>query len=494
MVIELVAGRILAPYIGVSLFTWTSIIGVILAGIALGNYLGGKAADRYPSPHMLTAIFFAGSLFTIAVPAVTKLVATAPWFGTLPLMLNFTLRTFCVFFLPAVVLSMVSPYAIKLTLSDLRRTGGVVGSIYAFSTMGSILGTFMTGFYLIPTFGVRSLVWLVGAVLLLTGIASWLAWRVSNRWRPSVANVALWAGGLLTIAAFVGGFQLRERWQEHFIKESNYYSIKVLDSSEDKNVKVLVLDRLVHSYSIPDDPLYLKYDYLKIFTEAIGYISRDNPAPRVVHLGGGGYSLPRYLEAVYPQSTNDVVEIDPAVTLVAQQNLGLSPDSKIRTYNRDARLYLSQRDAKDKYDIAIGDVFNDFSTPYHLTTLEFARLVKANLKEGGIYMVNIIDDSVRGRYMPSLAYTLLQAFDHVFILNASEDWQRGGTSTYVIAATDMKVDALAYREFVTAGGTRSAAAYVQDELNLKQYLQQRNPVLLTDNYAPTDAMVAPLIR
>ena len=170
MVIELIAARILAPYIGVSLYTWTSIIGVTLAGIALGNYLGGKIADRYPSPLLLATIFFAGALLTIGILPSTKMAASADWFGNLPIMWHFILGTSFIFFLPATVLSMVSPMVIKLTLADLGRTGGIVGTIYAFSTAGSILGTFMTGFYFILWFGTRSIIWVVAGTLLLTGI------------------------------------------------------------------------------------------------------------------------------------------------------------------------------------------------------------------------------------------------------------------------------------------------------------------------------------
>jgi len=134
MVIELIAARIMAPHIGVSLYTWTSIIGVILAGIAIGNFVGGKIADKYPHPSVLAIIFLAGSLSTIAVLPFVKIVAAADWFSEMPLMLNYVLKTTCIFFLPAVILSMVSPLVIKLTLPDVKKTGGVVGTIYAFST------------------------------------------------------------------------------------------------------------------------------------------------------------------------------------------------------------------------------------------------------------------------------------------------------------------------------------------------------------------------
>jgi MFS family permease len=175
MVIELVAARILAPYIGVSLYTWTSIIGVILAGIALGNFLGGKIADKYVSPSLLATILFAGTLATLAILPISRSVTAPQWFSSLHLMLHPTLTVACIFLLPAIILSMVSPMVIKLSLADLEKTGGVVGTIYACSTAGSILGTFMTGFYFVLWFGTRMTVWLVVAVLMLVGILAWLS-------------------------------------------------------------------------------------------------------------------------------------------------------------------------------------------------------------------------------------------------------------------------------------------------------------------------------
>ncbi len=492
MVIELIAARILAPHIGVSLYTWTSIIGVILAGIALGNYLGGKIADRYASPLVLVAIFLIGSLLTIAILPATKAVTSASWFSTLPVMLNFTLRVSCIFFLPAIVLSMVSPLVIKLTLADIGQTGGVVGTIYAFSTVGAILGTFMTGFYLILWFGVRMILWLDASVLLLTGILAWFSWRVPDRWRLSRKNFIIWGAIITVVVASLLLFRLRDSWQENYTRESNYYSIRVWDSA---GFKVLSLDHLIHSYVIPDQPTVLKYDYLKIFEEIVRYITaRDGITPRVLHLGGGGYSFPRYIDAIYAGSVNEVVEIDPAVTEVAHEELGLPLDSNIKTYNQDARLFLIQRNAGDRYNIVIGDVFNDFSTPYHLTTLEFDKLVKANMEKNGVYMINIIDNYSRGRYMPSFVCTLKQTFDYVYLFSPSANWEFAGTGTFVIVATDHQIDLDDYKKTVTENGTKRATGNPLEESGLEEYLAKRDPILLTDDYAPTDILIAPLFR
>ncbi|MFH0914370.1 MAG: fused MFS/spermidine synthase, partial [Chloroflexota bacterium] len=272
-------------------------------------------------------------------------------------------------------------------------------------------------------------------------------------------------------------------------RESNYYSIRVHDEG---NLKVLSLDHLIHSYVIPDNPIFLKYDYLKIFAEVISYLSQGNSAPRVLHLGGGGYSLPRYLDAVYPQSLNEVVEIDPAVTQVAHEELGLPRDTRIKTYNQDARLFLIQRPSGEKYQIAVGDVFNDFSTPYHLTTQEFARLVKSHLAEGGVYLVNIIDSHSQGRYMPSFLYTLRQVFRYVYLFSPVTSWENAGRGTFVIAATDRPLDLENFKQFINKG--KDPTSNPHDEAGLQKYLAERRPLLLTDDYAPTDILVAPLLR
>ena len=493
MVIELIASRILAPHIGVSLYTWTSIIGVILAGIAMGNYLGGKLADRRPSPLVLAAIFVAGSLLTITILPATKMVTSTDWFGNLPVMWNFTLKTFFIFFLPAIVLSMVSPMVIKLTLADLGQTGGIVGTIYAFSTAGAILGTFMTGFYFILWFGTKMIVWLVAAVLFSTGIIAWFSWKIPDRWRFSLKNFIIWIVIIEIAVTSTFFFQFREFWQEDYVRglvasrESNYFTIKVYQG--DENVRLLKLDNMIHSYTKLGDPTVLVYDYVNMLEGIVGYVTREKPPPRILHLGGGGYTFPRYMETVYPESINDVVEIDPAVTQVAHEELGLPPDTSVKTYNQDARLFLIQRKTGDRYNIVIGDVFNDQATPYHLTTLEFTQLVKANMTKDGIYMINLTDDYQQGRYLPSFVYTLQHVFNHVYLFSADENQERIRIADFVIIATDHPTDRASYDKFVTEDRTRKVYGHPLTEIELEEYLAERDPVLLTDDYAPTDIFV-----
>src|SRR5256885_1839328 len=151
LVIEIIAGRIMAPYIGVSLYTWTSIIGVVLAGMSVGNYVGGVVADRRASRRTLGVVFVAASVASLGILVATQAVISAN--VPFPFLARIVFYTAAIFFLPSLVLGMVSPIVVKLALADLGRTGNIVGTIYACSTIGSIAGTFATGFWLIAWVG-----------------------------------------------------------------------------------------------------------------------------------------------------------------------------------------------------------------------------------------------------------------------------------------------------------------------------------------------------
>src|SRR5512136_286178 len=168
LVIELVAGRIMAPYVGVSLYTWTSIIGVVLAGISIGAYLGGRIADRYPRSSTLGWLLFLSCLGAFSISPLTNLVGGAQFHTSL--MTRILLITAIIFFVPSCLLGMISPVVVKLTLNNLEKAGNVVGKIYAFSTLGSILGTFATGFYLISWMGTRSILLTMGIILVISAI------------------------------------------------------------------------------------------------------------------------------------------------------------------------------------------------------------------------------------------------------------------------------------------------------------------------------------
>ena len=475
MALELVAGRIMAPIVGVSLYTWTSIIGVILAGISLGNYLGGKIADRTASRGLLAMLFILAAAGSASILGTVQLIGPLQALE-LPVIIGVLLIFTAIFLLPSTILGTISPVVVKLTLVDLDRAGDVVGKIYAAGAAGSIIGTFATGFYLISLFGTRLIVWgVAGGLLLIGGLLALSAGR-----RSAYAT-------LLPVALFatLSGIGWQQGWlHSDCLRETNYFCIKVRADGEEPNVRILTLDRLVHSYVDLEDPTYLRYGYERVYADVVKTIFPDQPALSVLFIGGGGYTFPHYIEVTYPESRIEVIEIDPGVTRTAYEQLGLPLDTRIVSYNEDARHFIDRLPPGQRYDLVLGDAFNDFSVPYHLTTEEFDRTVADHLTERGIYMVNIIDGR-QGAFLRAYVFTLQEVFDYVYVSAGDIEIGTVPRQTFVIVAS---------RQELAIHGRNSSPL---DErflppAELASYLQQGPVITLTDDYVPVDNLLAPV--
>ncbi|HEY3078633.1 MAG TPA: fused MFS/spermidine synthase [Chloroflexota bacterium] len=483
LVIELIAGRIMAPYIGVSLYTWTSIIGVCLAGISLGNYVGGRLADRLASNVTLGALFLLSGLSSLLILALIETVITYDIGRSVPLILRIVAYTAGIFFLPTFILGMISPVVIKLSLVDLSRTGSIVGRIYAVSTAGSIVGTFVTGFYLIEALGTRSIVWVVAILLILMGLLIGQFWRTPVR-----------VSALVLVVAFVSFFYTqRDAYAAPCVQESSYYCIRISQATlEGRTVKTLVLDHLVHSYVDLDDPKFIGYGYERVYAELTEWHTSNKPEFRTLSIGGGGYTFPKYVTASYPGAHADVLELDPAVTRAAHEYLKLPYDDRIRTYNSDARLWFIENRPVGQYDLIYGDAFNDLSVPYHLTTLEFDRMVRRSMRDDGILMTNIIDNYQSGEFLRAYLRTLTESFEHVYLVGLGAAWEGRGASTYVAVASPTSLNIDSFMEFEGQTTRRQKSAAVMDDRMLREYLDSGRRIVLTDDYAPVDNLVARL--
>jgi spermidine synthase len=519
LVIELVAGRIMAPYVGVSLYTWTSIIGVVLAGISIGAYLGGRMADRYPRSSTLGWLLFFSGLGAFSISPLTNLVGGAQFQTSL--MLRILLITAIVFFVPSCLLGMISPVVVKLTLNSLDKTGNIVGKIYAFSTLGSILGTFATGFFLISWIGTRSILLTMGIILIISALvfgnffrnrkalALFFLFLFLSAFLPFVglrvyaaakpAELSFPTSPMESLKAFYNyAFRPPLEEETYFFKESNYYTIKLKTSmkgSDGNFLESLVLDHLIHSYTDLQDPFYLEYDYIRIYEEMVRWQVKKGRSLKALFLGGGGYTFPRFLDAKYPQAKIDVVEIDPEITRTAEKYLGLSESTKIRTFNEDGRWFVMNCQDKGTYDFIFGDAFNDLSVPYHLTTKEFAVQLKSLLKPGGVLLANVIDSFKQGAFMPSYIQTLEEVFGkgNVHLITLSSDYDHIGISTFVVVASPQKLDMDDFvRKVRGKGGEITSHVMPQDKL--QEFLRDRYSVILTDDYVPVDNLIAPIFE
>lgn len=478
LVLELVAGRVLAPYVGVSLYTWTSIIGVVLAGISCGAWAGGRLADRRPAASTLSWLLFASGLAALLIAPATSMLAGDDGLLTtariaMTLLARVIVLSVLLFFVPSFLLGMISPVAVKFAVRDMATAGSVVGKIYAISTLGSIAGTFTTGFYLVARFGTRATILGVGITLIASALLMVSRRAGGAAILAAIAIVALWPHAPLPP-------QQRARWasKETGIihqEESQYYAIQVhrtVRADTGAPIHALHLDRLVHSYADLADPAFFEYGYLHLF-EAL--IDRDDR--RLLFIGGGGYTLPRKIEQERRDVEIDVVEIDPAVTRVAQRFFGVERRTRIRTRNEDARWFAMH--GRGPYDVIFVDAFNDLSVPYHLTTREYTERLRTMLVPDGILAANVVDDFEHGRFLASYVRTLQAVFGEEKVTLAMEDAQATSRprATFVVIASRRPI---------------AAPPHALTPVALRDYLVRREAIILTDDFAPVDQMLAPI--
>ena len=484
LILEIVAGRILAPIIGVSLYTWTSIIGVVLAGISAGNYAGGLIADKYPSRLTLGIILLVSGIFTVIILPLISVVGELV--GEMPLLPRIVTLTAALFLPVSVILGMVTPIVIKLELRELSKTGDIVGRFYAISTAGSILGVFLTGFVLIQLIGTRPIVLAVAIALFLMAIFFGDLWKVRYK---ALAVFAVAVIAVSTVLTF------RYDWFESGCdEESNYFCIKVREREiQGHRVRTLTLDQLLHSYVALDDPTFLVYGYEKITADFVALQDHRGDGPNVLFIGGGGYTMPRLIEVRYPDWNVEVIEIDPEVTEVAHAYFALPRNTTISTYNVDARMKANDL-ADGDYDMVVGDAFNDFSVPYQLTTHEFNQRVKELLKPEGIYIVNIVDNLEIGNFLRAYVNTMRHTFEYVYVLRDDDLWEKDERSnvTYVVVGSSQPItreDLVEANEAV--GWHEPISNFMPDELSYR-WFHREDPIMITDDYVPVDQLLAPL--
>ena len=491
LVLEIVAGRMLAPVVGVSLYTWTSVIGVVLAGLSIGNWLGGKIADRWPGRSTLSVLYLLAALSTALVILLARDLqgaseSVADWSPQLHVLW----LTALLFLLPSIMLGTQTPMLVKLSLVSLGETGRVVGQIQAWATLGTIVGVFASGFFLISAFGTRGVVVGVAAALLVLAFLSHplsLAPRelaaAAGR-RPQVAIVV----GVVLATTITFMSSAKDDCQ----RESDYFCINVV--TNELGVREMELDLLVHGRFDPTQPNRLVYEYEQLYAEVARNVFKRNDALQTFTMGGGAYSFPRYLDKFYERSHNLVAEIDPEVTEVARSDFALTDSPGIEIVHDDARLVLRDRSANERYDLVLADAFNDITVPYHLTTREFNDMIARHLTPRGLFLANVIDGKCYD-FLRSYVKTLKLSFRNVGILTVPGQPISGERATVVVVSGNRPLPRLRnlypYESLLTFI-ERGEEVDLIDALTPFRKQQARKPVKLTDDHVPVDQLLAPV--
>ncbi len=475
MVLELVGARLLAPYLGTSLYVWTSLIGVILGSLSLGYYLGGKYADQKASLERLSAIILCAGI-AIGVIALYQ-TSILSLFSTLPvdLRLRAVLVSLILFFVPNICLGMVTPYAVRLQLTALASTGTTVGNLGALSTIGSIAGTFACGFWLLSWFGHTRILFILMATLV--GLSLFLigSKKVLKIGLISAALVAAVLSSFITSSTVIADV------------DTPYNRLLVIDRpdpSTGRPTRGLTSSvGSLQSAMFLDGDSDLVFDYSKFYRLA-GFFNTD--IKKALLIGGGAYSYPKDFLRHHPGATVDVVEIDPAVTDLAQRYFDLPSDPRLTISHQDARVFLNE--AETKYDVIFGDSFKSYyDVPYDLTTVEAVQSISDHLTGNGVYLVNIISSlgGEKSLFFQAEYATFKRVFPQVLIFPVQSTSNLNQIQNIMLvglknpSVPDLK------------SSNNEWQRYLNNYLTLEPHITVPP---LTDNYAPVENYVAELVR
>jgi MFS family permease len=460
LVLEIIAGRLMAPYVGISLETFTGIIGTVLAGIAFGAAIGGVLADRHdPRLQIGPALIIGGALSWLSMPIITRL---GPHVDNGPVAI--VTLTSAAFFLPVAVLSAVSPMVAKLRLASLEETGTVVGGLSAAGTVGALVGTFVTGFVLVAAIPSKTIVVIVGAILVAAGVVvTWLLRR-----RPPAL-----AGAFLVLLVLWTGTNIAST-QSPCEHETGYYCVRIEVAATNPHARNLYLDRLRHAYVNLDNPTDLDVRYVKLFADVAAAMPPGGLD--ALHIGGGGFSFPRYLNAVRPGTRNRVLEIDGELVDINKRELGLVESRNLRVDIGDARLELGTLPA-NSYDLVVGDAFAGESVPWHLTTAEVAKETDRLLRPRGVVMMNVIDGG-HSRFARAELATLAGQFKHVAVILPETGVPKDAPVNQVLIASQAPLPKLTIDR---------ADGVIVEGPAVRHYIGGARR--LTDDYAPVDQLV-----
>lgn len=498
MVIELVAGRLMSRFIGQSLYTWTAVIGVILAGITLGNLLGGRLADRARAATLFAVIFLSAAGSAMLVPFLNSACGHALWILACETRLRIFLHVTFTFLLPAVTLGTVGPIAAKMVVESSRATGRALGGVYAWGAAGSIAGTFLTGYYLIAAIGTAATLVLTAALLGVLGLLfAFLAWG-SGR----AKLIILLVGGPLLLTG-VSALAMPGLWMANlaaadgtpvktlFAKESPYARVAVSARQDLQRIRRLYLDRLPHSEIDAGCATNLLSGYTWLMQGVLEARHGATSPVSLLVIGGGGYALPRQVMATRPGSRVMVAEIDPLVTEAAVAACGLECADALDIRHADGRQVMQALLREDppaaRFDAVIGDTVEYYSLPYHLATRECAQEAARLLKPEGQYLLHIVTDRRNGQaYLAAVLTTLQQVFPRVAVFALKPNPGLHSSYLFVGSASDTGWDRVEVC-------IRSAhPAYSGGRLPLGDLA--RGAVVLTDDYAPLEQLVEPVVR
>ena len=474
LVVEIVAGRMLAPHVGMSLYTWTAVIAVVLAGFSAGHWWGGRLA-ALPANRALAwtgGAILAAAATTAAAVLILPLVAgpvlavvTSPVWGI-------TALTMVVFFLPSFFAGVPAPVLAQIAITaHADRSGPALGAMFASGAVGAIAGVLLAGFVFIAWLGSALTLVLVTFVYIFSGLLFfWLG-------RSRGFALAILAGAA---AAGMAGLALAAPAQCQ--RETHYFCLRVEDLSADPSspVHLMVIDHLAHGISARDAP-QVQFTVHGAMLDTLTRLRAPREDYSTYVIGGGSFSVPRSLLA-QGAGPMTVAEIDPEVTRLAAEDFWFDPDSA-EIWHEDARRAMLIR-PEVEFDVIIGDAFTDVVVPVHLITREFYELVAARLTPEGSFLMTVIDYEDRLGALGSIVLTLREVFPVVEVWTRAAQPAPGARMVFAVVAGNAPTPV---DQFTAPAPDMMTFGALGD--GFVQALAQDRGMILTDDYAPIDRLM-----
>ena len=476
MAVEMGASRLLAPYFSSSQIVYTIVIGTIMIAMALGNVWGGRSADKDPNPDRLYRRILVAAVWIAAIPLVGKYVILGVS-GLLILTVsnNFLvlaafIACMVIFVFPLFLLGTVTPCLAKYTVGSLDESGKIVGTLGAFNTIGSILGTFLPTFVTIPQVGTAVTFLIFSGVLLLLALVYFIN-RKSNRAGMAAAVV------LFVLCSLFGHSDSFAFWEKDLAYEGesiyNYLQVKENDNSVILSTNVLFG---VQSILKKDDSLTgMYYDYAL----AAPLMTRGGGEEKeVLILGMGTGTYARQCRKYFDGVSVEGVEIDAKITDLAHRYFELPKEVKVTTY--DGRAYLQAVD--QKYDVIMVDAYQDITIPFQMSSTEFFAMVRDHLKEDGVMVVNMnMQSGEEGSINQYLTDTIAGVFDTVYTVNVT-----GSTNRELFASCNSRINEVLAENTGELSDPELKAMMERVSKNLQAC--GKGPHILTDDKAPVELL------
>jgi len=478
MVIEICAFRLLAPLFGNSVYTWTALIGVILVAFSVGGFLGGRLADKYTGIRLLGWLLGGAALLTFLIPPLH--LGFGESFTHSGLIGGSIMLSLFLFAIPGSLLGAVSPAAVRfysMTLKD-THVGAAAGTISMLGSLGSFVGTFLSGFVLLSHFGVRSIFMGCGVLLLVLAV---IAFVIAKSGVKQVASIVV--AGLF--AALLGAAAVEQPGQGViFTEESFYHRIEVSEVGvSPRKQRLLKLDSTAEGAMNPDTG-ELVMDYQHYWR--LPLLQNDAKIESALFIGAGAFGMPEALSREFPDARVDVAEIDPKVIEVGRQFFKLNEHPGVLAHAGDARHFLRSQ-KEQHWDLIFGDAYAGVrSIPSHLVTQEFFQLVSDHLTPQGIFVMNAITavQGEKAELLGGILATLRTVFPHVEIF--AVQGPRQATQNVIILASHQDWKPVLTDRFFAA--TTWQSRILSSHVAANQAPQQ-GPIF-TDNFNPVDRIIA----